>query len=197
MTVPPANTEPTNPPAPVEPLANGTPAEPTNTPAEGLDNSEATLPPEVKAILAKNRAELREAQKISNANAQKIKEYEQRDMTEQQKLQAQRDELLAENNNLKIETLKRDVAAETGLNPALSKYLTGTTRDELEASAKELGALTTPKKPPFGDVGLGQGTKDPATGGRIYTKAEISNPKFFAEHKADIQLALRENRITE
>lgn len=180
-------------PAPTElaaPIQEGTsdPLAPVLVTPPNESTPKTEIPKEVAAALHK-------ANKEAETLRLKLKEFEDRDKTDAQKLLEERDALKTERDLLMIENVRRDVAAETGLNPALTKYLTGTTRDELEISAKELASFTPPPKPKFGDVGLGEGTREVGGSGRVYTQAEISNHQFYLANKADILLASKEGRI--
>jgi len=151
-------------------------------------DSKSDIPAEVKQALKK-------ANKEAETLRLKLKEYEDRDKTEAQKLQEERDALLAERDSLHMAQMRREVADEMGLTPAQAKRLVGSTREELEADAAEIAATfpTTPAKPKFGDVGQGP-RGDSAQ--RVYTRAQIANFAFYEANKADILLAEREGRIT-
>lgn len=157
-------------------------AEATETPTQ-----DTNVPDEVKKALKK-------ANKEAETLRLKLKEYEDRDKTDLQKLQEERDALLSERNTLHLETLRREVADEKGLTPAQARRLVGTTREELEADADDvLTAFPIDKKPAFGNVG--QGATRGETAQRVYTTTEIQNHEFFVKNKDDILLAQREGRI--
>lgn len=59
-------------------------------------------------------------------------------MTEQERLQKERDELAKESAQLKADIMRRDVIAETGLPPQLADRLKGETLEELKADAEGL-----------------------------------------------------------
>lgn len=92
------------------------------------------VPPEVKAAL-------RKANKEAETLRLQLKEFEDRDKTEAQKLIERAD--AAEKRAAEVEgrALRLEVAAEKGLTPAQAKRLVGSTREELETDADEL--LTT------------------------------------------------------
>lgn len=149
--------------------------------------AKAEIPAEVKAALKK-------ANKEAETLRLKLKEYEDRDKTDAQKLQEERDALKTERDSLYLEQLRREVADEKGLTPAQARRLVGTTRDELEADADEvLAAFPINTKPSFGNVGQGATRGESAQ--RVYTIAEINDHAFFTKHKADILLAYKEGRI--
>ena len=154
---------------------------------ETAPTAPAEVPTEVKQALKK-------ANKEAETLRLKLKEYEDRDKTDLQKLQEERDALLAEKNTLSLEQMRREVADEKGLTPAQARRLVGTTREELEADADDVLAafpITAPK-PKFGDVGQGVRTESAQ---RVYSLAEITDHQFFLKNKDDILLAQREGRI--
>lgn len=163
-------------------------AEPTEAPAETTESSKPDVPIEVKKALSK-------ANKEAEQLRLKLKEYEDRDKTEAQKLQEERDALKAELDALVLDSLRREVADEKGLTPAQAKRLVGSTREELEADADAVLEVFPVKARPYGDVGQGQRGDVPAQ--RVYTTAEINDFAFFQEHKADILVAQREGRIVQ
>lgn len=145
------------------------------------------LPPEVKKALSK-------ANKEAETLRLKLKEYEDKDKTEAQRLQEERDALKAERDQLALDTMRREVADELGLTPAQARRLVGSTRDELEADAADiLEHFPVKAQKVFGDVGQGQRGGDSAQ--RVYTTAELKDFAFFQKNKEDILLAQREGRI--
>ena len=164
--------------APVE-APQDAPETPTETPKQDI-------PAEVKKALQK-------ANKEAETLRLRLKEFEDRDKSTEQKLQEERDALKAERDALYLDNLRREVADEKGLTPAQARRLVGSTRDELEADADDvLEAFPVKAKPVFGDVGQGNRSESAQ---RVYTQAELNDFAFFQEHKADILLAQREGRI--
>ena len=163
------------------------PAEtPQDAPVTPTETPKQDIPDEVKQAL-------RKANKEAETLRLRLKEFEDRDKTAEQKLQEERDSLKAENEAFRLETLRREVADEKGLTPAQARRLVGTTREELEADADDvLETFPTKPKPVFGDVG--QGSRGESAQ-RVYTQAELNDFAFFQEHKDDILLAQREGRI--
>lgn len=144
------------------------------------------IPPEVKRALAR-------ANKEAETLRLRLREFEDRDKTEAQKLQEERDALKSERDALALQSLRREVADEKGLTPAQARRLVGTTREEMEADADDLIAtFPKAKQASFGNVN--QGTRSEAAA-RVYKQSELSNFSFFQEHKADILAAQREGRI--
>lgn len=145
------------------------------------------VPVEVKRALAK-------ANKEAETLRLKLKEFEDRDKTEAEKLQDELNTLRSEREQLSLEKLRREVADEKGLTPAQARRLVGSTRDELEADADDvLATFPIKAKPVFGDVGQGTRTESAQ---RVYTAREIGDFSFFQKHKDDILAAQREGRIT-
>jgi hypothetical protein len=149
---------------------------------------DSSVPDEVKRALKK-------ANKEAETLRLKLKEYEDRDKTDLQKLQEERDALRSERDSLNLNQLRREVADEKGLTAAQAKRLVGATREELEADADDILASfpvkTTPK---FGDVGQGPRGESAQ---RIYTRSEIGDFTFYTKHKDDILLAYKEGRIAD
>lgn len=146
------------------------------------------LPPEVKKALSK-------ANKEAETLRLKLKEYEDKDKSDAQRLQEERDALKAERDQLAQDTLRREVADEKGLTPAQARRLVGSSREEMEADADDiLEHFPVKAQKVFGDVGQGQrGSENSAQ--RIYTVTELNDFGFYQEHKEDILLAQREGRI--
>jgi hypothetical protein len=80
------------------------------------------------------------AKELEALKAEKAKRDEA-EMTEAQKLQKQADELAAQNAQLMLDIIRRDVIAETGLPAALASRLQGNTKEEMLADAEELKKL--------------------------------------------------------
>jgi TolA-binding protein len=145
--------------------------------------------------IAAMEKQLRRANKEAEEMRLRLKEIDDASKSETQKLQEERDALKASLETLELDRMRRDVADQYGLTPALAARLVGATRDELEADAEQVAALfSTKPKPVFGDVGQGARA---ASAQRVYTAKELNDHAFFMEHKADIHLAQREGRITD
>ena len=157
-------------------------------------STEGALGDAGKRALDAERAARKAAEKaVADAQA-KIKEFEDRDKTETQKLQEERDALKAENSRLAVDNLRRDVAIAKGITPEAASRLVGTTRDELEADADVLLGVLKAQKPPFGTVTT---TSTSSAAGRIYKQSELNDHAFFQANKADILAAYKEGRITQ
>lgn len=122
-----------------------TPTEPEKDPEPAPPEEEQPKPAEVPAEV---KAALRKANKEAETLRLKLKEYEDRDKTEVDKLNERL--ALAERRALDAERL--EVALEKGLTRTQAKRLVGTTREELEADADELiadlGATNEPRPSP-------------------------------------------------
>lgn len=172
----------------------------TNTASEVIENAdtgvqEATAPTQDTnpGVPDEVKKALKKANKEAETLRLKLKEYEDRDKTDLQKLQEERDALRAERDSLTLEQLRREVAEEKGLTIAQARRLVGTTREELEADADEVIATFPIKSAPkFGDVGQGQRGESAQ---RVYTQSELNDFTFFQKNKEDILLALKEGRI--
>jgi predicted nucleic acid-binding Zn-ribbon protein len=92
-----------------------------------------------KAFSRKNE----DAAKANAAAAAKLKEFEDRDLSELQKLQRDRDELSQKLTPLQQENARLHVALDKGLPKALAGRLQGSTVEELTADAEALMALVT------------------------------------------------------
>lgn len=112
--------------------ATGTPAEPP-APAE---------PEDTAAI----KAALKKANKEAETTRLKLKEYEDRDKTETQKLAEDRDGHKIRADSAEGKLARLEIALEKGLTPSQAKRLVGSTREELEADADELIADLGGKK---------------------------------------------------
>lgn len=119
----------------------------TEAPQE-QQQEKAEVPPEVKRALSK-------ANKEAETLRLKLREYEDRDKTEQQRLEERAAAAETRVQEVELRALRLEVAAEKGLTPAQAKRLVGTTREELEADAEELletfaaaNAPTTPRPDP-------------------------------------------------
>lgn len=155
--------------------------------------------PETAAPKQEIPAEVKRALQKANKEAEtlrlKLKDFEDRDKTDAQRLQEERDALKLERDQLALENLRREVADEKGLTPAQARRLVGSSREELESDADDVIATFPVKaKPMFGEVGQGARA---GSAQRVYTTKEISDFAFYQKNKEDIILASREGRIAE
>ena len=115
-------------------------------PVEGTEPTPETATPDLgdggkKALDAERRAR-RQAEKAATDAAARIKEYEDRDKTESQKLTEQLAALKAEAATARAEALRLRVAAELGLPGDLHEFLTGDDEESVRAKAQKLMAAT-------------------------------------------------------
>ena len=111
----------------------------TDTQAQDVNTTEGdTLGEAGKKALEAERRNARAAARERDALAAKLKEFEDRDKSEADK--AAERVVAAEKRaaELEAQVARLEVAAEAGLTPAQAKRLVGSTREELEADAKEL-----------------------------------------------------------
>lgn len=137
------------------PDAPETDAPTPDTPQES-EKPRSEVPAEVAAALKK-------ANKEAETLRRQLKEYEDRDKTEAEKLAERASE--AEGRALAAEKalLRKDVALIKGLPADLVDRLRGETAEELSADADALLALLTPAEPPEpAPLDLGQGNRGSA-----------------------------------
>ena len=96
-------------------------------PDESAPQDSGDVPPEVKAALKKANEEAKNLRL-------KLKEYEDRDKTEAERIS----ERLAEAEKRALDADRLEIALEKGLTKSQAKRLVGSTREELEADAEEL-----------------------------------------------------------
>lgn len=132
-----------------------------DTTTDGTEPAKPDVPPEVKRALTK-------ANKEAEALRLKLKEYEDRDKSELEKLtesQAAAERRAAE---AEMRATRLEVAAEKGLTPAQAKRLVGATRDELVADAEEIlrdFPTVDASKPKTPRPDPSQGSRGPAPSG--------------------------------
>lgn len=119
--------------------------------------AQADKPDAVRAAIKAERDAAKEARDEAAALAAKVKEYEDRDKSEQEKLEERASSAEQKAATLEAKLLRRDVAAEKGLPPELADRLRGDDKDELEEDADRLLELVKARAKPSGDVGAGRG----------------------------------------
>lgn len=133
----------------------------TDTPADGVETPpageqskpDADVPPEVARALRKAN---KEAQDLRI----RLKEFEDRDKSEADKLAERAAAAERKAQELESRMLRVEVAAAKGLTLTQAKRLIGSTREELEADADELLADIKPGRPKPDD-GQGQAPSKP------------------------------------
>lgn len=100
------------------------------------------------------RAALKKANKEAETSRRRLKELEDRDKTEQQKLAEKATSLEATATAAQLKALRYEVALEKGLPKSLAVRLQGSTVEEMQADADELMSTIAPKqRPPSFDGG--------------------------------------------
>ena len=115
-----------------------------DNPTTGQETAKPDVPPEVKRALSK-------ANKEAEQLRLRLKEYEDRDKSELEKLTESQAAAERRAQEAELRAARLEVAAEKGLTPAQAKRLVGTTREELEADAAEIlrdfPAAASPRTP--------------------------------------------------
>jgi hypothetical protein len=117
----------------------------TSAPAETEVNDNATetdakpaLGDAGKKALDAERREKRAAEKRAADLEAQLKEFQDRDKTEAQRLGEAADAYQKRAVEAETRALRLEVAAEKGFTPAQARFLVGSSREELEAAADEL-----------------------------------------------------------
>jgi hypothetical protein len=108
------------------------------------NTAEDTLGDAGKKALEAERRNARAAAKERDALAAKLKEFEDRDKSELDKVTERAEAAEKRAAELQGFVDRLEVASEAGLTPAQAKRLVGSTREELESDAKELLATFKP-----------------------------------------------------
>lgn len=114
------------------------------------------VPPEVRRALNK-------ANKEAEALRLKLKEFEDRDKTEAERVAERAKDAEDRAAQAESKALRLEVAFEKGLTPAQAKRLVGTSREELEADADELLETFKPAEAEKPTVDLDLGTSTTTT----------------------------------
>jgi hypothetical protein len=129
---------------------------PTREPADPQGNDVPLGEAGEKALEAfKQRA--RDAEKEARALAAKVKEYEDRDKSEQEKLEERATTAEQRAAAAERQLLRFEVATAKSLPPALADRLQGDTKKALEEDADRLLELVKPSGKPTGDIDAGRG----------------------------------------
>jgi hypothetical protein len=156
-----------------------------------------------KAELERTRAALAKANKEAASyriKAQKAEEEKQKrkeaEMTELERLQQQLSDIQAERDNLRLDMLRKRVAAAVGLPDILAGRLQGETEEELKADAEAL--LETlpkpaPKLPTIAATNPGNNAQAPGETlaqqrQRVYgTQVDVFNPVWSEQHGGGVR----------
>lgn len=120
---------------------------------DSIPKDSATLGDPGKKALAAERKARRDAEKAVADLQAKVKAFEQRDLSETERLTTQLQEAQAVAATATAEALKLRIAAEVGLDPDLHEFLDGITDEEqMRARAQKLAAkaAASKKAPDFG-----------------------------------------------
>jgi len=117
----------------------------TEPPEEDLDETGADTGQEVEKWKALARKHEEQA-KANSAAAKRLAALEEAQKTAEQKAAEARTAAEKERDDARLELLKRDAADEAGLPKSWASRLRGTTKEELEADAKELAKDLAPKQ---------------------------------------------------
>jgi hypothetical protein len=153
-----------------------------DTPSE---HSGGDIPTEVKRALQK-------ANKEAETLRLKLRDFEDRDKTDAQKLQEERDALRAERDLLFMEQLRREVADEKGLTPAQARRLVGATREELLDDADDVITTFQTKTVEAPSPDLGQGSRSKHVNGSAQIRS-VDELNHMSE--GDILAARKDGRL--
>jgi hypothetical protein len=146
-----SETPATSDPAPVEP----TPTELTPEPAAPAE----PRPTETVDFWKRKAREQEDRAKANAKAAEKLKEIEDRDLSELQRAQRDRETLAEENARLRSESARNRVALQKGLPAEIAETLNGSNEEELAAHADRLIAWRGNQAPPAPRPDPGQGPR--------------------------------------
>ena len=160
-------------PNPQDPPAKG---DQDPKPGDKPDPADGTLGDGGKKALEAERKARRDAEQLLKDTQAKLQEIEDKDKTESDRLREENAKLTAANTELTTSVARLEVAAEKGVKP---RWLTGTTREELEAAADEYladhpptgGATPPPSQKPSPNL---QGGTDPTAEGETLDPAKLA-----------------------
>lgn len=135
--------------------------------------AKAEKPDVVRRALQAEREKATKARKDAETLAAKLKEYEDRDKTDQEKLAEERDTLKAKVTPLELENVRLRVAVDKKLPAELIDRLQGQDREEIEADADKLLALVAKTNGSRGSD-TDQGARGNGGAGQV-TDAELKN----------------------
>ena len=150
------------------------PEEQVAEPTETVEETEAATPaaPEVveepgdnplgpagEKALEAFKARARKAESEAKELAARVKEYEERDLSEQERLAKAAEEAKVAAESAEAENLRLRIAVEKGLPLDLADRMVGKTREELEADADQLAGFIKPREVRDFDGGARQSVK--------------------------------------
>lgn len=130
--------------------------------------------------LARERAKYADYDELK-AKATKFDESEAASKSELEKATEANAKLQVELDSLRLANLRHEVAAQKELQPSAVKFLTGSTREELEASADELKTLIGTRQQPRDEPVPRAGTGDPRHGAGGY-EAGVERARAKRKH---------------
>jgi hypothetical protein len=175
--------------------------ETTTETTEAVDNEDieavsekAENPDVVKRALMAEREAAKKARQRAEELAARVKEYEDRDKSDQERQAERVAELEASLTPLQAENLRLKVAMEKGLPAELIKRLEGEDREALEADADELLALVAKTR----SASRGDADQGARTVGGIKQMSEAELKTLYAQGKVnEIQEARKAGRLSD
>ena len=189
------------PATPAAPTATpATPAAPTANPAAPTSSDTPTPVPDEtqlgdsgKRALDAERAARKAAERQVTELANKVKAFEQAQLSETERLTAQLQEAEATAEKATAEALRLRIANEVQLPPDLQEFLTGTTEEEVRAKAAKLKAATAAQASPRAPApDPSQGAKPAASGPSQLTRADLARMS-----PQEIDKAAQEGRLND
>lgn len=174
-----------------EPTVDETPAPDPDMPPPAAAVEDEPLGDGGKKALDAERRSRRAAEKQLNELASKIREYEDRDKSEAERLAARLAEAEQEALAARSEALRLRVAADVGVSAELLEFITGTDEDTVRAQAEKLMAATAAKPASVPKPDPTQGAKPGGTPGQL-TRADMAGMK-----PEEINKALLEGRFAD
>lgn len=148
---------------------------------EAPEQNDSALGPAGEKALEAFKKRARQAEAEAKELAEKVKEYQDRDLSEQERLAKAAEEAKAEAARVEAENLRLKVALEKDLPSELIDRLKGESTEELEADADHLLTLVKPKEVKDFDGGARQTVSSPNREDAIKLLRE--NPDEFFRRK--------------
>ena len=147
----------------------------TDTPAPAPAPDGDSLGDSGKKALAAERSARRAAEKAAAEALARVKEFEDKDKTELERLTEQIAQADARAKQAETEAMRLRVAAETGLPSDLQEFLTGDSEDQLrERASKLLAATNAASEPRRPAPDPSQGAKPSSGAGDQLTRADLA-----------------------
>ena len=121
------------------------------------DEQDEELGPEGEKALAAFKQRAREAEKQAKSLAAKVREFEDRDKSDQQRLEERATNAEDRAAMAEAKVLRLEIALDKNLPWALAQRLQGSDKEQLEKDAEQLLELVKPNGKPSGDVDAGRG----------------------------------------